>query len=193
MKKIFNYICEAVVFSTLVVAFSLTVTLCITDPVVGGLVLITGVASTLTYNLKPIVKVRYIRDVNPIEPIEVGDWTDLRCAEDVELKAGEYKMIPLGVAMELPKGYEALVAPRSSTFKKYGVILVNSIGVIDESYCGDSDEWNFLAYALRDTVIPKNERICQFRIIRHQPQVKLVKTDFLGNSNRGGIGSTGRV
>lgn len=139
------------------------------------------------------IKIKYMRDVEPIKLLECGDWIDLRTAEDIELKAGEYKMIPLGVAMELPKGYEALMLPRSSTFKKYGVILVNSMGVIDESYCGDSDEWNFLAYALRDTKIPKNERICQFRILEHQPPVDIVEVDVLGNKNRGGIGSTGRL
>ena len=139
------------------------------------------------------IKIKYVRDVEPIKLLECGDWIDLRAAEDVELKAGEYKMIPLGVVMELPKGYEALMLPRSSTFKKYGVILANSMGVIDESYCGDSDEWNFLAYALRDTKIPKNERICQFRIMSHQPPVTMVEVETLGNKNRGGIGSTGRL
>lgn len=140
-----------------------------------------------------VIKVKYVRDVEPIKLLECGDWIDLRAAEDVELKAGEYRMIPLGVAMELPKGYEALMLPRSSTFKKYGVILANSMGVIDESYCGDSDEWNFLAYALVDTKIPKNERICQFRIMEHQPPVTMVEVETLGNKNRGGIGSTGRL
>lgn len=139
------------------------------------------------------IKIKYIRDVEPIKLLECGDWIDLRAAEEIDIKAGEYKMIPLGVAMELPKGYEALVLPRSSTFKKYGVILANSMGVIDESYCGDTDEWMFLAYAVRDTKIPKNERICQFRIIEHQPSVNIVKVEVLGNKNRGGIGSTGRV
>lgn len=138
------------------------------------------------------IKIKYLRDIEKIGAIAVGDWIDLRAAEDVTIKAGEYKMIPLGVAMELPQGYEALVAPRSSTFKKYGVLLVNSIGIIDESYKGDGDEWNFLAYAVRDTVIPKNERICQFRIIEHQPLIKLIEVETLGNADRGGIGSTGR-
>lgn len=138
------------------------------------------------------IRIKYLRDIDKIEKIPVGDWVDLRCAEDTILKGGEYKMIPLGVAMELPEGHEALVAPRSSTFKKYGVILVNSIGIIDESYKGDNDEWNFLAYATRDTFIPKNERICQFRIIEHQPHLELVEVDILGNTDRGGIGSTGR-
>lgn len=138
------------------------------------------------------IKVKYTRSVAPIERIKVGDWIDLRAAETVYIDGGEFAMIPLGVAMELPKGYEALVLPRSSTFKKYGVILVNSMGVIDESYCGDNDEWHFLAYALRDTVIPKNERICQFRIIEHQPEIEIVPVDMLGNPDRGGVGSTGR-
>ena len=139
------------------------------------------------------IKIKYIRDVEPIKLLDCGDWIDLRAAEEIELKAGEYKMIPLGVAMELPKGYEALMLPRSSTFKKYGVILANSMGIIDESYCGDTDEWMFLAYAVRDTKIPKNERICQFRIIEHQSPVNIIEVDFLGNKNRGGIGSTGRL
>lgn len=138
------------------------------------------------------IKVKYLRDVQKIEKISVGDWIDLRAAETVEMKAGEFKMIPLGVAMELPKGHEALVVPRSSTFKRYGIILANSIGIIDESYKGDDDEWNFLAYAMRDTEIKKNERICQFRIIGHQPEIKIEEVDMLGNENRGGIGSTGR-
>lgn len=137
-------------------------------------------------------KANYIVEQMKIGKIDVGDWIDLRAAEDVSMKAGEYKMIPLGVAMELPKGYEALVAPRSSTFKRYGILLANSIGIIDESYKGDNDEWNFLAYAVRDTVIPKNERICQFRIIKHQPRIRLVEVESLGNADRGGIGSTGR-
>lgn len=139
------------------------------------------------------IKIKYVRDIEKIKPIEVGDWIDLRCAEDVTMKAGEYKAIPLGVAMELPAWHEALVAPRSSTFKKYGVLLANSIGVIDESFKGDNDEWHFLAYAVRDTFIPKNERICQFRIIQHQPVVGLCEVESLGNADRGGIGSTGRV
>lgn len=138
------------------------------------------------------IKIKYLKNIEKINKISVGDWIDLRAAEDVTLKADEYKMIPLGVAMELPRGYEALVAPRSSTFKKYGVLLANSIGIIDESFKGDNDEWRFLAYATQDTFIPKNERICQFRIIKHQPQINLVEVDSLGNADRGGIGSTGR-
>lgn len=139
------------------------------------------------------IKIKYVRDIQKIERFNVGDWIDLRAGEDVVMKAGEYRMIPLGVAMELPQGYEALVAPRSSTFKKCGIMMGNSLGIIDESYKGDNDEWHFLAYAVRDTVIHKNERICQFRIIQHQPLIHLKEVDSLGNPDRGGIGSTGRL
>jgi dUTP pyrophosphatase len=142
-------------------------------------------------NVKTI-KIKYLRDIKKIERFNVGDWIDLRAAVDVTMNAGEYKMIPLGVAMELPHGYEALVAPRSSTFKKYGLMLANSIGIIDETYKGDNDEWHFLAFAMRDTVIHKNERICQFRIIEHQPLIHLEEVERLGNTDRGGIGSTGK-
>lgn len=139
------------------------------------------------------IKIRYLRDIDRIVKIETGNWIDLRCAEDVEMKTGEYRMIPLGVAMELPHGYEAIVAPRSSTFRKYGVLMANGIGVIDEAYKGDGDEWRFLAYATRDTVIPKNDRICQFRLVRHQPSVFFSEVETLSNDDRGGIGSTGRA
>ena len=140
-----------------------------------------------------IIKIKYLKDIQKIERFNVGDWIDLRSAEDINMKAGEYRMIPLGVAMELPSGYEALVAPRSSTFRKYGILLANSVGIIDEAYKGDNDEWNFLAYATKDTKIRKNERICQFRIIQHQPLIHLQEVDSLGNADRGGIGSTGRI
>lgn len=137
------------------------------------------------------VKVKYLRDVEKIKAISKGDWIDLRCAEDTTIKAGEYKLIPLGVAIELPKGYEALIVPRSSTFKNYGVFQTNHLGVIDETYCGDNDEWHMPVYATHNTLIEKGERICQFRIIKHQPQIRLVEVETLGNADRGGIGSTG--
>lgn len=121
-----------------------------------------------------------------------SDWIDLRAAKEVELKKGEFALIPLGVAMELPAGYEAHVVPRSSTFKHFGIIQTNHMGVIDESYCGDEDQWFFPAYALRDTVIHVNDRICQFRIMEHQPAVVFEETQTLGHVSRGGHGSTGR-
>lgn len=139
------------------------------------------------------IRIKYLRGVKKIERFNVGDWIDLRAAEDIMVYRNEFTLIPLGVAMELPKGYEALVVPRSSTFKKYGIIMANSIGVIDESYKGDNDEWHFPAVAMRDTFIRKNERICQFRIIQHQPLIHLKEVETLGNEDRGGIGSTGRL
>lgn len=140
-----------------------------------------------------IVRIKYLRPVKPVESIRNGDWIDLRAAEDVAMLAGHYRLIPLGVAMELPRGFEAIIAPRSSTPKHFGIICANSIGVIDESYKGDNDEWNFPAIALRDTFIHRNDRICQFRIIEHQPSLRFVTVDMLGNMDRGGIGSTGRT
>lgn len=121
-----------------------------------------------------------------------SDWIDLRASERVAFKKGEYKLIPLGVAMELPKGYEAHVVPRSSTFKNYGLIQTNSCGVIDGSYCGDNDMWHVPMYATRDVTVEKNDRVCQFRIERNQPKITFVECDSLGNENRGGFGSTGK-
>lgn len=138
------------------------------------------------------IKIKYFdKDMPKLEKIAIGDWIDLRCKEDIDLKQGELAYIKLGVAMELPKGYEAIVTPRSSTPKNFGLICANSFGVIDETYCGDNDEWCFVAYAIRDTHIEKYSRICQFRIVEHQPEVKFVELEELGNSNRNGFGSSG--
>ena len=138
------------------------------------------------------IKIKYFtQEIEKIAPISKGDWIDLRAAHKVELKAGEFKLIPLGVAMQLPRGYEAHVCPRSSTFKNFGVIQTNSMGIIDNSYCGDNDQWFFPAFALRDTVINVNDRICQFRIMENQPQLQFITVDSLGNEDRGGHGSTG--
>jgi len=121
-----------------------------------------------------------------------SDWIDLRAAQRVEMKAGEFKLIPLGVAMALPEGYEAHVVPRSSTFKNFGVIQTNSMGIIDNSYCGPNDQWFFPAYALRDTVIEVNDRICQFRIMENQPELVFTEDSLEKNEDRGGHGSTGK-
>ncbi len=131
-------------------------------------------------------------DLIRIEKIAKGDWIDLRAAEDVEMKAGEFRLIRLGVGMILPEGYEAHVAPRSSTFKNFGIIQTNSIGVIDNSYCGEEDEWKMPAYAMRDTVIKKNDRICQFRIMEKQLPFDFVQVEHLKDTSRGGFGSTGK-
>ena len=121
-----------------------------------------------------------------------SDWIDLRAAEDVTLKKGEVYYIPLGVAIELPKGYEALVAPRSSTPTNFFVLMANSIGVIDETFRGDNDQWCMPAYAIQDTEIKKGERVCQFRIIEHQPEIEFEVVDHLGNKDRGGWGTSGK-
>ena len=139
------------------------------------------------------IKIKYFNnELEKIKKIEKGDWIDLRSSITVTLRAGEFKLIPLGVGMELPKGYEAHVVPRSSTYKNFGVIQTNHTGVIDASYCGDQDQWYFPAYALRDTVINMNDRICQFRIVDKQPEIEFVEVENLDNPNRGGIGSTGK-
>ncbi len=139
------------------------------------------------------IKVRYHADIHPLEKTEKGDWIDLRAAEDVELLAGESKCISLGVSMKLPEGYEALVIPRSSTFKHWGIIQTNHIGLIDNSYCGDDDIWMFPALATRDVLIEKNSRICQFRIQKKMEDTNLVTVDKLEDTNRGGFGSSGKM
>ena len=121
-----------------------------------------------------------------------SDWIDLRAAKEMELKAGQYAMIPLGVAMKLPEGYEAHIVPRSSTYKNYGLIQTNHMGVVDESYCGDNDQWHMPVYALRDTVIHVNDRICQCRIMEHQPKIVFEEVENLNAPDRGGFGSTGK-
>ena len=120
-----------------------------------------------------------------------SDWIDLRCARRMELKKGDFALIPLGVAMALPAGYEAHVVPRSSTFKTWGLLQTNSMGVIDESYCGDNDEWKLPVYATRDTVVEFGDRVCQFRIMAHQPAIRFEKRAHLEGADRGGFGSTG--
>ena len=138
-----------------------------------------------------VIKIKYLRDIDKVNIIKNGDWIDLRCAEATYIRKNEYKAIPLGVAMEIPEGYTAIVAPRSSLFSKYGIICANSFGVIDNSYSGDSDEWHFLAYSTRYTYIEKGARICQFRLIKQHPEIEFLEVETLGNENRGGLGSTG--
>lgn len=139
------------------------------------------------------IKIKYHNQkIDKIKKIEVGDWIDLRAAETVTIKKDSFKLISLGISMQLPKGYEAHVVPRSSTFKNFGIIQTNHMGIIDESYCGNNDIWFFPAYALRDTVINKNDRICQFRIVKKMPAIDFKEVDKLNNESRGGHGSTGR-
>lgn len=138
------------------------------------------------------VKIKYVTDIKPIEVTENGDWIDLRAGKDMELEKFDFAYIPLGVCMQIPKGYTAIIAPRSSTFKKWGIIQVNSIGVIDESYCGDGDQWCLPVLAMRTTKIYKNDRICQFRLIKKTDKIDFTRVKTLGNEDRGGLGSTGR-
>lgn len=140
------------------------------------------------------IKIKYFTDkIDKLDYIDdKSDWIDLRAAENVKLEQGEYKLIPLGVAMELPKGYEAHIVPRSSTFKNYGIIQTNHQAVIDNSYCGDNDQWYMPVYAMRDTQIHINDRICQFRIMKIQPEIIFNEVEHLGGEERGGFGSTGK-
>ncbi|MEE0955026.1 MAG: dUTP diphosphatase [Eubacterium sp.] len=139
------------------------------------------------------IQIQYLNDsIERLRYIDgKSDWIDLRAAEDVEMQKGEFKLIPLGVAMKLPAGYEAHVVPRSSTYKNFGIIQANHMGVIDESYCGPNDWWYVPCIAVRDTIIHKNDRICQFRIMKHQPAIEFEETRLEGD-DRGGFGSTGK-
>ena len=139
------------------------------------------------------IKIKYLNDeITRLEYIDgKSDWIDLRAAEEVELKAGEFKLIHLGVAMQLPEGYEAHIVPRSSTFKKWGIIQTNHCGIVDNTYCGPNDWWRMPVFALRDTKIEVNDRICQFRIQKNQPTVVFNEVEEMEADNRGGFGSTG--
>ena len=139
-----------------------------------------------------VIKVMYHTNrIDRLGAIDKGDWIDMRCAEEVDMKKGEFRLIPLGVSMKLPEGYEAHVVPRSSTYMKFGIIQANHFGVIDNSYSGDTDEWKFPAIAVRDTVIHANDRICQFRIEKIQPRIVFEEVEHLSADSRGGFGSTG--
>ena len=139
------------------------------------------------------IKVKYFNpDMPKLDFIEgKSDWIDLRSNVRIEYKVGDFFLIPLGVAMQLPAGYEAHVAPRSSTFKNYGIIQVNSVGCVDESYCGDNDQWFMPVYALKDGIIEKFDRVCQFRIMEKMNGVTLEEVEELSGEDRGGHGSTG--
>lgn len=143
--------------------------------------------------MKPVdIKVKYFTDkIDKLEKIEQGGWIDLRLAEDIHMDAGEFRLLPLGVAIQVPVGYETIIAPRSSTYKRWGIVQANSIGVVDQAYCGPNDQLLLPAIALVDTDIPANTRICQFRIQKEQPKLNFITVDELDNPSRGGIGSTG--
>lgn len=155
------------------------------------------------------MKIRYVRENDSILKViklSQGDWLDLATAEDVTLTKGDFYLISLGVRIQLPKGFEAHLVPRSSTFKKWGIMQGNSIGIIDNSYQGRKDIWRFPAYAIRKTEIPKGTRICQFRIVPSMnagfwvklkwlftKKVEFIEEEYISDedSSRGGFGSTG--
>ena len=154
---------------------------------------------------KKIIRIKYFDDAKKLEKISKGDWIDLYANKEMFIPEGERAMIPLGVAMELPEGYEAHLAPRSSTFKTWGIIQTNHVGVIDHSFCGDNDQWHFPAFCLvgkdrmwlNETVgrkgifIHKGDKICQFRIMEIQPKIEFEEVEHLGNEDRGMCGTTG--
>lgn len=139
------------------------------------------------------IKIKYFdKNIDKIKKINKGGWVDLRSAETIYLKKGEFRLIPLGVGMKLPDGYEANIAPRSSTYKNFKVLQTNSFAVIDNSYSGDNDQWLYPVIAMEDTTINKNDRICQFRINKIQPEIEFEEVEHLDETNRGGFGSTGK-
>lgn len=135
------------------------------------------------------VKIKYHKGAHKLTAY--GDWTDLAVSGDVHLKAGEFKVLPFNISMELPQGYEANIVPRSSTFKKWKILQTNSFAVIDNAYCGDDDLWGYPVYATEDVMIPDGTRIAQFRLNKTQPAIAFTEVDHLGNQTRGGFGSSG--
>lgn len=153
-----------------------------------------AVLDTLNDNKVKKIKIKYFdQEIDKITKITTGNWVDLRSAEEVSLMKGEFHLIPLGVGMKLPEGYEANIVPRSSTYKNFKVIQANHFGVIDHSYSGEEDQWFYPVIAMEDTVIHKNDRICQFRINKIQPEIEFEEVDHLDEISRGGFGSTGKA
>jgi len=139
----------------------------------------------IKYHVKELEKLRYIDGKS--------DWIDLRVAENVSMKQGEYRLISMGISVEIPKGYEMLIVPRSSAYKNFGILQTNAMGVVDESFCGDNDIIHMPILAMRDTEIHINDRIGQFRLMPHQPEVHFIEVDHLDNEDRGGFGTTGKA
>lgn len=137
------------------------------------------------------LRIKYFdKNIEKLKKTEKGDWIDLRSAIDISLKKGDFALIPLGVGMVLPDGYEAHIVPRSSTFKNWKIIQTNSVGIIDNSYSGENDQWMMPVYAVEDTKIKKNDRICQFRILEKMPVLEIQEVEHLNDVSRGGFGST---
>lgn len=193
MEKSYKSLTNLMIYAVALVAVVYAIILDLTVPLWAVIVFIAAVfAVSMFCNRGKRIRVKYfVKGIDPLEKINVGDWIDLRAGETVTLRKGDYYNIRLGVGMILPDGYEALVLPRSSTPYKFGIVVANSMGVIDNSYCGDADEWRFPAVAIRDTVIRKGDRIAQFRIVENQPRLVFETVSNLKSKSRGGIGSTG--
>lgn len=193
MEKSYKSLANLMVYGVAAIAIVYAILLDLTVPLWAPLLFIGVIFLVGTLNRGKRIKVKYfVSGLDPIQKISVGDWIDLRAGETVTLKKGDYYLIRLGVGMILPDGYEALVLPRSSTPYKFGIMVANSMGVIDNSYCGDADEWRFPAIAIRDTTIKKGDRIAQFRIVENQPKLRFETVSNLKAKSRGGIGSTGK-
>lgn len=194
MEKSYKSLANLMVYAVAAVAMIYSIITDLTVPLWYVIVFIAVVfAVSMICNRGKRIRVKYfVKGLDPLEKISVGDWIDLRAGETVSLKKGDYYCIRLGVGMILPAGWEALVLPRSSTPQNFGIVVANSMGVIDNDYCGDGDEWRFPAIAVRDTVIRKGDRIAQFRIMENQPKLYFDTVSTLKANNRGGIGSTGK-
>lgn len=194
MEKSYKSLANLMIYAAAAVSVAYAVYLDLSVPLWSVIVFIVAVFMVSMFcNRGKRIKVKYfVKGLDPLEKISVGDWVDLRAGETVSLKRGDYYLIRLGVGMILPDGWEALVLPRSSTPNKFGIVIANSMGVIDNSYCGDADEWKFPAIAIRDTVIHKGDRIAQFRIMENQPRLRFQTVTALKANSRGGIGSTGK-
>lgn len=188
--KAFSFMTNVLVYYAVLFLLSVSISFIVITPITCTVLLAGSVFIVLMGKEK--IQIKYFVPMPKIQRITKGDWIDLRAGERVELKTGDYYLIRLGVGMILPKGYEALVLPRSSTPSKFGIVCANSMGVIDNSYSGDADEWKFPALAIRDTVIEKGDRIAQFRIVKNQPSFSLEIVKHLNEISRGGIGSTGK-
>ena len=193
MEKSYKSLVNLMVYGVAILAIIYAILAGLTVPLWFVIVFVAAVFAISALNHAKRIRVKYfVPGLEPIQKISVGDWIDLRAAERVEMRKGDYYLIRLGVGMILPEGYEALVLPRSSTPYKFGIMVANSMGVIDNSYSGDADEWKFPAVAIRDTVIEKGDRIAQFRIVENQPKLIFETVSNLKAKSRGGIGSTGK-
>ncbi|MBI6038030.1 dUTP diphosphatase [Clostridium perfringens] len=151
-----------------------------------------------------IIRIKYFDKATKLKKITKGNWIDVYANKDVFVKCGERAMVPLGFALELPEGWEGHLAPRSSTFKTWGIIQTNSVGVVDDTYIGDNDQWHMPVYCLqgkdlesedgeeiKGTWIRKGDKIGQFRIMEVMPEIEFEEVDSFGNEDRGGFGTTG--